>query len=161
VGNYADATTTAANLLVGGTSLNAASLGLLSACITLAENEIDSYITRRYDVSSFRTTVPPLIRSLTQQLGVANFHFHNSKGGKESISRSKELRDPVMKTLTMIREGTAHLLDTAGSLIPVSTTNSPGVLCNTVDYTPTFAEDNPKLWKVDRNKLDDIADERD
>lgn len=158
MGTYA--TTTSIETLATGYTFNTATSAVASKCIAWAENEIDKKLSRRYDVASFKTTTPPLITSLCESLALAYFYENMSRGSKESITRAKIMIDRVMENLTELADGEAALVNTAGSSVPDSF-GTTSVKCNTSDYAPTFAEDDPLKWKVDSTKLDDIDSGRD
>lgn len=146
---------------------------LASKAIEQAESEVNKYLSKRYDLSSSTfqtsTSIPPLVRSLTERLAEANLWEFLSRGGagKESLERAKAIKSAVIGTkkdpgnLMQIANFEVDLVSTTGSLIPNLTANSSRILCNTSDYTETFAEDDELNWAVDSDKLEDIASERD
>lgn len=158
MGTYA--TTTSLNTMMVGYTFDSATTSIASKCITWAENEIDKKLCRRYDVASFKTTTPPLITSLCETLALAYLYEQVSRGSKESISRAQIMIKRVMDNLDELAAAKADVVDTAGSVIADNQAANP-VRCNTTDYTPTFAEDNPLNWRVDPDKLDDIDSDRD
>ena len=157
MGNYA--TTTSIYTFLIGTDSDTQTTALIGKCIEWAENEVNKKLAKRYDVSAFLPDVPPQVRSLTEELAVAYFHFHNSRGSKESITRYKELRKFPDENLDELAAGKCELVNTAGAVIV--NPNAPGVLCSTSDYEPTFDEGNELNWRVDRDKLEDIRDSKD
>jgi hypothetical protein len=158
MGTYA--TTTSFSTWMLGTSLDTATTALIGQCITWAENEIDKRLAKRYDVAGFRVSVPPLVRGLTEQLATGYFYRHNARGGKEPMTRGEPIIKSVMENLTDLSQGKLEIVDSSGNIISPRTTLA-GVLCNTSDYDPTFAEDSELAWAVDPDKLDDISDTRD
>lgn len=159
------ATTTSLDTLMIGVSFDTATTSLADKCITWAEGEIKKRISGRYDLSgsAFQTStsIPPIIRDLTEQLSTAFMWENMSRGGgKESLGRAKRLRDHVFSNLDEIQGYKVKLLDTAGAEITEATNGSFRVLSNTDDYHSTFDEDDPLNWKVDPDKLDDISSER-
>lgn len=157
MGTYA--TTTGITPFLVGSNANTATTAMISLCIGWAENEVNKRLSRRYDVSAFATSVPPVVQTLTEQIAIAYFHYHNSRGSKESISRYKELIKIPMENLSELACGKAGLVDSSGDLIAVR--SSRLALSSTIDYTPTFAEDKDLNWKVDKDKLDAIRNDRD
>ena len=157
MGTYA--TTTAFDVILVGTTLDTATSNVIGKCITWAENEINKKLAKRYNISSFQTSVPPLITSLCEQLATGYFHDNNSRGGKEAAARATRMIERVMENLDELAAGKLEIVDAAGAIIAPRTT-AKGVLSNTVNYSPTFAEDNPLHWRTDSDKLDDIASDR-
>lgn len=146
-----------------GTEFDTATTSLASRLIIHAENEVDKYLSRRYDVSQFNTStaVPPLVTSLTETLAEGYMYQRMSRGGKEAMARANDLIKMAVNNLNDIANYKLDLVDTAGSSIVDMSQTAYRVLCNTSDYTPTFAEDNELDWEVDTDKLDDIDSARD
>lgn len=160
MGTYA--TTTSFSTWLIGTTLDAATTSLVGQCITWAEDEINKKLSKRYDITAFQTTtaVPPLVRSLCQQLATGLFYQHNARGGRDAMERGDYFIKKVQENLADLAANKLDLVNTAGSVIAESS-NRLGVLSSTDDYMSTFAEDDPLDWAVDEDKLDDISDERD
>jgi hypothetical protein len=158
------ATTTSLQTLMIGTTFDTVTSALCSRLITHSENEINKYISKRYDVGSFNTTstaVPPLITSLCETLTEGYMYQRMSRGGKDGMARGKVYIDQVKENLKLLSEYKLDLIDSSGDVVTDMSQTSYRVLSNTTDYTNTFNEDDELNWKVDQNKLDDIADERD
>ena len=157
-------TTTILDTRMVGLNFDAATTTLGSEMITDAENEINKYLCRRYDISSayFQTTtsIPPLVRSLAAQLAEGYMWMSNSRGSKESISRGEKLIKRVTDNLDLIANYKLHLLDSSGSRITEFSNTAYRVKCNTTDYGTTFNEDDHLSWAADPDKLEDIASER-
>ena len=158
MGTYA--TTSSYDVILVGTTLDTATTSVISKCITWAENEINKKLAKRYDISSFQTSVPPMLTTMCEQLALGYFYDNNSRGSKEGGVRADRLIKRVMDNLNELAMGKLELVNSAGSIITARGT-AKGVLSSTSDYTSTFAEDDPLNWNVDPDKLDDIADERD
>jgi len=145
-----------------GTEFDTATSALADKMLTHAENEINKYISKRYDISSFVSgSVPPLLTSLCETLAEGYMHQRMSRGGKESMKRGQDLIDGVIKNLEGIRDYKMDVANTAGSIVTDMSQTAYRVLSNTTGYSSTFNEDDPLNWKVDQDKLDDISDERD
>jgi len=146
-----------------GTEFDTATTSLATRLITHAENEVNKYLSRRYDVSAFNTStaIPPLVTSLTETLAEGYMYQRMSRGGKEAMARANELIKQAVSNLKDIAEYKLDLVDTNGSSIVDMSQTAYRVLCNTSDYTPTFAEDDELNWEVDTDKLDDIDSARD
>lgn len=146
-----------------GTEFDTATTSLASRLITHAENEVNKYLSRRYDVSAFNTStaVPPLVTSLTETLAEGYMYQRMSRGGKEAMARANDLIKMAVNNLNDIANYKLDLVDTSGSSIVDMSQTAYRVLCNTSDYTPTFGEDNELDWEVDTDKLDDIDSARD
>lgn len=156
-------TTSSLEILMVGTTFDTATTSLATKLITHAENEINKYISKRYDVSTFNTStaVPPLITSLAETLAEGYMYQRMSRGGKESMSRAEELIDQVKENLNAILDYKMDLVNTAGSKIADMSGTAFQIRSTTSDYSNTFNEDEPINWEVDQDKLDDIEDERD
>lgn len=158
-------TTSALSTLMIGTSFDSVTTSLANQIIPMAQNKINKYLSKRYDLSAdtFQTTVsiPPLVRSLCEELSEGMMYLRMSRGGKESLTRGKELINMAMQCLEEIADYELDLADTSGSIIDDFSNTAYSVLSNTDDYTPTFAEDDPLNWVVDPDKLDDIESDRD
>lgn len=161
MGTYA--TTTSLQTLMVGTTFDTATTSLATKLITHAENEINKYISKRYDVSSFSTStaVPPLLTSLCETLSEGYMYQRMSRGGKESLSRAKNLIDQAVENLQMIAEYKLDLVNTSGGVVTDMSQTAYRVLSNTTGYANTFNEDDPLNWEISDAKLDDIESERD
>lgn len=158
MGTYA--TTTSLDTLMVGTTFDTATTSVAGQCITWAEDEINKHLSKRYDTSSFSSSVPPMVTSLAEQLSLGYLYDQLSRGSKESQTRADRLIKRVMENLKALSDGKADLVDSSGSLISLRG-GRKGVLSNTSGYTQTFNEDDPLYWKIDDDKLSDISDERD
>lgn len=157
------ATTTSLEVFMIGTTFDTATTSLADKTITHAENEINKYISKRYDISSFYTTtatVPPIITSLCEQLSIGYMHQHMSRGGKESMARGKFFIDMAMKNLESIAKYELNITDSSGAVIADISGSSYNVKSTTENYANTFNEDSPLNWEVSSTKLDDISSER-
>jgi phage gp36-like protein len=147
------------------TSLSASTVtsDLAQACIDDAEGEIKSALSNRYDVSSVyfntSTSIPPVIRKICRWIAAGHAYTHLSRGGKDALKRAEHYLKMGGDALTAIIDRTVDLTDTLGSTIPEAD-GSFSINSNTKDYSHTFNEDDPRLWAVDQDKLDDIDDER-
>src|SRR3990167_5866570 len=158
------ATTTSLQTRMIGTSFDSLTTSLATDMITDAENEVNKYLSKRYDVSVFlatTTAVPPLVRSLTLKLAQGNMYINMGRGGKDSLDRGNIYITPAVENLKLIQGYQADLFNTAGSVIADMSNASYRVLCNTSDYSATFNEDEDLNWEVDTDKLDAIDSERD
>jgi hypothetical protein len=146
-----------------GTTFDTVTSSLASKVITHAENEINKYLSKRYDVTAFNTStsVPPLVTSLCETLSEGYMYQRMSRGSKESMARGKALIDQAILNLKDISEYKLDLLNTSGSVITDMSNTAFRLQSSTVDYSSTFNEDEETSWAVDQDKLDDLSDERD
>lgn len=160
MGTYA--TTTSLQTLMIGTTFDSVTTSLATKMITHAENEINKWISKRYDISTFNTStsIPPLITSLCETLAEGHMYQRLSRGGKEGMARGQTYIDSVLKNLELIANYKLDLVNTAGSVISDMSNTAYRVMSNTTDYSNTFGEDNELNWKVDQDKLDDIESDR-
>lgn len=163
MGKYA--TTTSLATIMIGTTFDANTTFFASKCVDWAEADCNKYLAKRYDISAstFQTTtsIPPLVRTLAEQIATGYMFTLNSRASKETIERGEKLIKMANEQLQAIVSYEAHLYDTAGSLITESSNTAYQVQCNTSDYSTTFNEDDELSWAVDTDKLDDIDDGRD
>ena len=156
-------TTTSLETLWGGASFaNLTSTATLM--ISQAENEIDKRLSRRYDMSSaiFQTTtsVPPMITTLCEWLSLGFIYENTARGSQDAFVRADRYIQKTYDNIDEILAYKADLIDSDGDKIADNGTQFK-VYSNQDDYAPTFNEDSELGWTVDKDKLDDIADERD
>lgn len=146
-----------------GTDFDTATTSLATKCITHAENEVNKWLSKRYDLSSFNTStaIPPLVTSLAETLSEGYMYQRLSRGDKEWRTRGKELITQATENLTLISSYKLDLLDSSGSPIADMSNTAYRVLSNTDTYSTTFDEDSDLNWKVDTDKFQDISDGRD
>lgn len=156
------ATTTSLQTLMIGTTFDTATTSLATLMITHAENEIDKYLSKRYDLSSWTSTsIAPIVTSWCETLAEGYMYQRMSRGGKEPMERGEKLIKQVLANLQQVADYKLDLIDTSGLPIADMSQTAYSVLSNTSDYTPTFAEDDETSWSVDSDKLEDISSERD
>ena len=159
------ATTTALDTLMIGVTFDSATSAMATKAIEHAEAMINSYIGNRYNIAGapFQTTstIPPKIKSLAEQISEGWVWTKSTRGSGADFERGKELRREALVCLESIRDYKLNLFDSSGSIITEKTTSNFRVQSNTVTFTPTFGEDDPLDWEVDRDKLQDISDSRD
>lgn len=146
-----------------GTDFDTATTSLATKLITHSENEINKWISKRYDLTQFNTStsIPPLLTSLSETLSEGYMYQRMSRGSKEWMARGKELIDQATSNLKLISEYKLDLVNTAGSIITDMSNTAFRCLSSTDSYTTTFDEDSELSWAVDQDKLDDISSGRD
>lgn len=147
-----------------GTKFDSVTTALADKMLTRAENEINKYLSKRYDIGAFYTataSIPPLLTSLTDDLAAGYMHFHNSRGGKESMERGKSLIKDVQENLKLIADYKADLINVSGDSLSDKDGSGYKIQSTTQDYSNTFNEDDQINWAIDSGKLDDIDSERD
>lgn len=148
-----------------GTEFDTATTLLCTKLITHAENEVNKFLSKRYDLSSSTfltsTSIPPLVTSLAETLTEGYMYQRMSRGNKEWTSRGKELINQAIDNLKLIADYKEDLVNSAGAPLSDMSQTAFRVLCNTSDYTTTFDEDSELNWKVDSDKLNDIDAGRD
>lgn len=163
MGTYA--TTTSLQTLLVNITFDSATTSLATTLIGHAEAEVNKHLSKRYDLSASQfqtsTSIPPLVRSLTEKLSEAYMWQRNSRGSKESLKRGEMLEKSALDNLMLIRDYKADLVNTLGAVIADGANAGMQIKCNTTDYTPTFAEDEETSWAVDSDKLEDISNARD
>lgn len=155
-------TITSLQTLMIGTEFDSSTSALFEKVSVHADNEINKYLSKRYDTSSFVTpSIPPIVVSWSENLTAGYMYRHMARGGKEALAHAKSFIDPVLENLKAVAEYKFDIVNTAGSTVVDMSQTAYRVLSNTDGYSPTFNEDNELKWRDDQDKLDDIADERD
>lgn len=141
-----------------GTTFDTATTSLMGKMITHSENEVNKYISKRYDVGNFTTTsMPPLITSITETLAEGYYFLRNSRGGgKDSVAYGNLLIKEAKENLLMLSNRTLDLLDTNDDPVAEFADSSYKIKSSTTNYSTTFDEDSELDWKIDEDKLDDI-----
>jgi hypothetical protein len=145
------------------TTFDTATTSLCDKLITHAENEINKYISKRYDVAAFNATstaIPPLLTTLCETLTEGYMYQRMSRGGKESMGRGKVLIEMAISNLDKIAKYELDLLDSNEAVIQDLSQTAYRVLSNTEGYSSTFNEDDELSWRISENKLNDIDTER-
>lgn len=157
------ATTTALQVKMIGTTFDTATSALASACIVDAQSEITKRLAKRYDFAAApfngsASLYPPMIVSLTETLAIGYMYENMARGSKETYQRADRYIKKVMDNLEALAGGVAQLVGVDG--VPVDEISGDWTVLSTDNYPQTFNEDDPKQWRVSRNKLEDIKDER-
>lgn len=142
-----------------------ATIVMLQNQVVRADSVIDGYLSRRYalpvnSATTFTAAVPPLVRTLSQEL--VSVYAYRSYYTRDNVNTSEYADDREKWALDMlekIADGEVDLFATNGSLIAEST-DSARMTSTTRAYTPTFLEDEPTAWATDPDKLTDIANDR-
>jgi phage gp36-like protein len=157
-------TTTSLEILLVGVTFDTATTSLVSQCITDAENEVDKYLSKRYDMADYMamslTALPPLLKTLTNQIAMGYYYQNSARGGKDSLDFGDKIIKRATENLILIQERKADLLNV--NMEPVAEASTAGykMVSNTTNYTPTFNVDDPLKWKQDQDQLDDADTER-
>lgn len=161
MGTYA--TTTSLETLMVGTTFDTATTSLCSKMITHAENEVNKYLSKRYDLSAFNTStsIPPLVTSWAESLAEGYMYMRMSRGGEKWDKRGLELIKMIQKNMQDVADYKLDLINSGGTPITDFSNSAYRVLSNTSNYSTTFGEDDELNWTVDQDKLDDIESERD
>ena len=161
MGNYVSTITSLSNLLVGH-SFSAPAEQLAIDAIDLAEGEVNSYMSKRYDVGDLigASTTTPLLVTCTKLIACSYYLKFNSRSGKESLTKAEVFYESAINLLKSILEGETDLLDANGDVIADKADGNFAVYSNTKDYSNTFNEDTSTSWVTDSDKLSDIGDER-
>lgn len=159
------ATTSSLAIMMIGTTFDSITTALATKLITHAENEVDKYLSKRYDVSGSpfdtSTSIPPIVTSITETLAEGYMHQRMSRGGKDAMLRGKELINQAMDNLKLIADYKLDIVDSSGDVVTDMSQTAYRVLSTTSNYSNTFNEDSELDWEVDQEKLDDIESERD
>lgn len=151
--------TKVSNYLIGYNFGNTATSTIVTDSIIDATNEINKYLSDRYDITTWATSTPPMISSLCKWMAAGYSIEAVSRGDKHQLARAKELLSRSYENLKALADGSAHLVNTAGVSISESNSNND-VISTTSEYSDTFNEGKSIYWKADPVKLSDISKER-
>jgi len=157
------ATTTSFGDILVGTEIDTATTALLTKKINLSESTIKSRLSKRYDVSVFdsATAIPPQLTDLAETLTEGFYYKSASRGNEKMLKRGESLCKWVLGELKEISDGNVNLLDSTGASIVERATGQWDMTSSSIDYSSTFNEDASKDWKIDSDKLSNIATNRD
>lgn len=159
MGRYA--TTTSLQTLMVGTRFDTATTSLCTKLITHAENEIDKFLSKRYDLDEITTTsMPPMITSICETLTEGYMYQRMDRSGDQMSKRGEALIAQATKNLELLREYKADLIGSDGNVV-TDMSNTAYLVLGTPSYSNTFNEDDELNWKVDQDKLDAISEGRD
>jgi hypothetical protein len=155
-------TTSLQTKMVGTPTFDTATTNLASACIYDAENELRKLLSKRYDFGATpflsASSLPPVIVTLTETLAIGYMYENMARGSKDGYARADRYIKRVMDDVALLVAGEAQLVDTAGAV--VDEIAGDWAIIQTTQYEPTFNEDDPRKWKIDQDKLNDIAASR-
>ena len=136
-------------------------VAIINSHITRADTLIKGKIASRYDIAGFTASVPPLLRTISEDIA-SYFSFRSwFSQDNQNVNEWTDKFKEAESMLDMIRKGDMDLFNTAGALIAErASSNISLVDSNNLDYQPYFDEDGPLEWKVDSEKLDDINEKR-
>jgi len=147
-----------------GTNFDTLTTSLATAVLDESTNEINKYLSKRYDLSSspfdIFANIPPVIRTISEWYGMGRMYEDMARGGEDAYVRADRYLKKAIANLEDIRDSKVDLFDTAGSIVLEMSNSSFAVYTNSDDYESTFNEDDPLNWKVDPDKLTDISSER-
>lgn len=158
-------TTTSLQTLMIGTTFDTATTSLATKLITHAENEVNKYLSKRYDIASSpfntSTSIPPIVTSLAETLAEGFMYQRMSRGGKDAMARAQALIDQAIDDLKLIADYKLDVIGINGDVVSDMSNTSYRVSSTTENYSNTFNEDSELNWEVDSDKTDDIESERD
>jgi len=134
---------------------------LIDAHITRADNVINAKISRRYEVSNFTSSVPPLLRTISED--ITSYYTMRSEysGDTQNDNEWTDKYNEAMSLLDEIRDGKIDLVNTAGAIISDRIESSVDmVVSDTMDYQPFFDVDEPLEWAFDDDLKNSIKDNR-
>lgn len=159
MGSYA--TTTSVSLRLPNflrdntTTSDATATAVISSFIDKAEAKFNAVASKRYSLPF--TTVPPMARDLS--LEMAAYYTIRAFSSRDWPNRNEMLDDyaKAFDDLDKIGKGELVLSLTDGSLIGA---RSSLIQSNRDGEKSVFDVDDPDKWKVDKDRLDDIEDDR-
>ena len=136
-------------------------IAVIEQHIARADNVINGKIALRYNVSSFSTLVPPLLKTISED--ITSYYSYRSffSSDNQNFNEWTDKYKQAMELLEDLREGDMDLVDSSGDIITEVTTSAVDKIESTTqDYQPFFDEDEVTDWNVDSDKLDNIRDDR-
>lgn len=138
-----------------------ATVAVIEAHITRADNLINSKVVDRYDVSGFATSVPPMVKTISEDItsfySFRSFYSQDNQNYSEYLDKFQE----SIKMLDEIRNSNMDLIDASGNIISDRTTASFDLVDgNNIDYQSYFDVDEPTAWKFDEDLKDEVEDGR-
>jgi phage gp36-like protein len=131
--------------------------------ISYAESMINAYLSSRYTVPFVST--PPLVKTIC--IDMSAYYVLRTLFTRDSVNKNKYIDEFLLKhldtsektgTIYDILNGLLPIIDDEGNEIPAS---SDLIDSNTKDYVPIFDVDSDLDWRVDPDRLEDIANDRD
>lgn len=160
MGQYA--TTTSIALLLPGylredsTSTDKKGRDMFAAHITRAEGLVNGYLVQKYSLPF--TTVPPMVRQLTEDI-TCYFALRGALTGDGKTANPYMLEfKTALETLKDLVDGDLALTLTDGSALPVAASNR--FLSSTENYNRNFGMDDAPDWRRDPNEVEDQRAER-
>lgn len=146
-------------------------VAMLTSQTVRADSYINGQCGKRYTLplngaDTFTAAVPPLIRTLSQDLTAAwTYRAYFPKDSVAVNEWPERFEKNAMSTLALIRTEDIDLSDTAGSDLTEryeaekigSSTKPSGA---SVHFSPDFGHGDALTWAVDANKLEDESDNR-
>lgn len=153
---YANSTTVLQ--LVPGINVGQSSTAdALNAHIRRADDIINGMLGRRYAVPFTTTTVPPMVRTIAEDLASGMlFRSLYTRDSQNKNEWTEVLIDQAFKMLEKIAEYEVDLRDTAGSLIG-ETDSGSRVDSSTENFAPIFDLDSITSQEVSAARLDTIT----
>ena len=156
-------TTTIFVLLPGLPATSVASSGhtetadIIDQHVARADNIINGKIAARYDVSSFAASVPPMLKTIAEDITCFFTYRSLLSGDNANHSEWTDKFTDAMDLLDQIRDGNIELVNSSLAVIDERTTSHDDMVTSThEDYTSVFDLDGPLDWKVDPDLIDDI-----
>ena len=153
--------TTVLQLVPGIVTTDSATMDALNAHIRRSDDVINGKLARRYAVPFTTTTVPPLVRTIAEDL-TAGFLFRSlfTRDSQNTNNWTEDLMKKAFEMLDQISAYEIDLHDTAGALITERDSGSR-IDSSSENYYPIFDIDSETSWSIDPERLDDISDAKD
>ena len=152
--------TTVLQLVPGIVSTDSATMDALNAHIRRADDVINGKLARRYSIPFTTTTVPPLVRTIAEDL-TSGFLFRSlfTRDSQNKNTWTEDLMKKAYEVLDQIAAYEVDLVDTAGSLL------AERDVANRIDsssenYYSIFDVDTDTSWDIDPDRLQDISDRK-
>jgi len=126
-----------------------------------AEGEINAKLANRYTVPFSRDNVPPVIKSIAQDLTawylLIRVYTQNKKDKNPWPDEWKKNADDLLEKLA---DGTMSLVDNSGNILGQSTSQMK-IWSNTTDYNPAMDHRDSIEQRIDPDRIDDERDDDD
>jgi len=129
--------------------------------IMRADNIINGMVAKRYIISNFVSSVPPLLNTLSED--ITSYFTYRSFFSMDNQNRNEwtDKFEGALDILREIRDNKMDLVDSSGNVVAELTSATTNYVdSNTKNYSSTFAEDTSTSWSVDSDKLDSIDSDR-
>ena len=126
---------------------------LVGVHIDRAEAVVNSYCSGRYDVPFVAGSVPPTIKTLSEDITCYYVMRSLYSGSRDMVDYMNSYRSAIDQ-LKLIQKGEINLVAIGGGLVTETTIESnDGLISNTKSFRPIFNLDDDTSWQVDSDRI--------